>query len=103
MRQLDKLFWTITTFNCGTGLGMGAWKGDGAEAKITVKSEEKRHENDDCQGGLYNSPLLLYDSDDGFIAARFRLQDSTLDLLSQVSAAIDAFPPTKHYHYKGIK
>ena len=50
-----------------------------------------------------DTPLLLYGSDDGFIAARFRLKDSTSDLLSQLSAAIDALPPTKHYHFKGIK
>jgi len=50
-----------------------------------------------------DTPLVLYGSDDGFIAARFRLKVSMVGLLSQISAAIDALPPTKHYHYKGIK
>jgi len=41
------------------------------------------------------TPLLLYGSDDGFIAVRFHLQDSMLDLLSQLSAAIDTLLPIK--------
>jgi len=36
---------------CGTGLAIGACKGNGAEVNITVESEKKR-ENYDCHGGL---------------------------------------------------
>jgi len=50
-----------------------------------------------------DTPLCLYSSDAGFIASRFHLKDSTLGLLSQVSAGIDTLLPTKHCHYKGLK
>jgi len=48
-----------------------------------------------------DTPLLLYGSDNGFIAARFRIKDSTLP--SQVSAFINALPATKPHHHKGVE
>ena len=48
-----------------------------------------------------DTPLLLYGSDNGFIAARFCIKDSTLP--SQVSAFINALPPTKRRQHKGIE
>jgi len=45
----------------------------------------------------YLSSQDLYGSDDVFIAAKFHLKDSTLGLLSQGSATIDALLPTEYY------
>jgi len=48
------------------------------------------------------TPLLIYGSDGGLLAARVRLQNQ--DLIECLSKAIDALPAkTKHYKFKGIK
>ena len=50
-----------------------------------------------------DTPLLLYGSDDGIIAARLCLKDSMLGLLTQVSATIDTaqllyYNPQQQFH-----
>jgi hypothetical protein len=64
---------------------------------IRRMSKNFQHYNSSAQ-----TPLLIYGSDGGLLAARIRLQNQ--DLIKRLSKAIDALPEnTKHYKFKGIK
>jgi len=64
-------FSPIIYIDCGTGLGMGAWKGNGAEVKVMVKPD-KNGENYDQHGGLISR---VYPKDDDAVNPRDRARD----------------------------